>query len=99
MGLNELSFLNEQLKLYPVPANDMLELKIDASNGAAEKLFGSLNRLSIYNSLGQLVREEEIEFKEKVVKINTSDLKEGVYFLRLNNGNLQSLSKRFVIAR
>jgi len=112
VGLNELNILNEQLKIYPVPADDRLELKIDASKGAAEKLFEDFNRLSIYNNLGQLVREEEVDFKEKAVKINTSDLKEGVYFLLLRSGNSQtmpsgtqsalrqtSFNKRFVIAR
>ena len=65
----------------------------------AEKLFGSLNRLSIYNSLGQLVREEEVDFKENAIKINTSDLMEGVYFLGIRSGDFKIVSKRFVIAR
>ena len=101
-GLNELKILNESLKIYPVPADDYLELKI--SN---EELFKDFKTLSIYNSLGQIVREEEISFKNKTVKLNTLEFPEGVYQLQIKSpstssgqaGNMQAVSKRFIISR
>jgi hypothetical protein len=94
VGLAELKILNEELRIYPVPANQILELKI-----LNEKLFQDFNNLIICNSLGQMVREEEIAFKEKTVKINIGDLKQGLYQLTINGGSLGAVSKRFVVAR
>jgi hypothetical protein len=94
VGLKELRILNEELKIYPVPADQILELKI-----LNEKFFQDFNHLIICNSLGQIVREEEITFKEKTVKINIGDLKQGLYQLTINGGNFGAVSKRFVVGR
>jgi hypothetical protein len=67
VGLAELKILNEELKIYPVPADQILELKI-----LNEKLFQDFKHLIICNSLGQMVREEEIAFKDKSVSIMVS---------------------------
>jgi len=94
VGLAELKILNEELRVYPVPADQILELKI-----LNEKLFQDFKHLIICNSLGQMVREEEIAFKDKSVSIIVSDLQPGVYSLQINSGNLQTASKRFVVGR
>jgi hypothetical protein len=94
VGLAELKILNEELKIYPVPADQILELKI-----LNEKLFQDFNHLIICNSLGQMVREEEITFKERTANINIGDLKQGLYQLTINGGNFGAVSKRFVVGR
>jgi hypothetical protein len=94
VGLAELKILNEELRIYPVPADQILELKI-----LNEKLFQDFKHLIICNSLGQMVREEEIAFKDKSVSIIVSDLQPGVYSLQIKSGNLQTASKRFVVGR
>jgi hypothetical protein len=62
-------------------------------------LFEDFKSLSIYNHLAQLIREEEITFKEKTFTINTGDLVPGVYHLKINNSRSVSVSKRFLISR
>ncbi|TGV02115.1 T9SS type A sorting domain-containing protein [Flavivirga rizhaonensis] len=61
----------KQVEAYPNPVNDILYLKnVD-----------NINSVTIYNSLGQLIKEtnqSEIDF---------SRLKKGLYFLYLNNEN------------
>jgi hypothetical protein len=94
VGLAELKILNEELRIYPVPANQILELKI-----LNEKLFQDFNHLIICNSLGQMVREEEINFKEKIVRLSIGDLKQGLYQIKIYGGNSQFVGKRFVVAR
>ena len=86
--------MNDELKIYPNPANDFIELKIED-----EKLNISETQIYIYNNLGQLIREEELEFKEGKATLNTKDLENGVYVVRLISGSYGTVSKRIVIAR
>lgn len=102
LGIKNEELIMKSFQIYPVPADDYLELRI--SN---EELFKDFKTLSIYNSLGQIVREEEISFRNKTIKINTSEFSGGVYQLQLKSpsissgqvGSLQTVSKRFVISR
>lgn len=82
------------IQIFPNPANEYLELEI--RNAALE---ASIRRLRIYNSLGQLIREQDYN-----VKIRTEDLAGGVYFLQLVSPSttlrrITLLNKGFVIAR
>ncbi|MBA2612399.1 MAG: T9SS type A sorting domain-containing protein [Bacteroidetes bacterium] len=107
VGLVNSSAVDNSLKMYPNPATDGLNIECAILNN--ENI-----QFEIVNSLGQLVRVEEIVFKNNVVIINTKELKNGVYRLILSspgtrvlnkdssfgwNDNLQKYSKRFVIAR
>ncbi len=93
VGLSPLSFGEGMgVRLYPNPVNDILNIELDRTN---EEEF----KLKIFNNLGQLIKEEEIVFKEKTVSIKTGDLKNGVYLLTLKSTKSASVSKRFVIAK
>jgi hypothetical protein len=107
VGLNELNSKNEGLKIYPNPTDGMLNVEI-------EELKIEDYKLKIYDAIGQLIREEEITFKENKTTINTKELANGVYVLRLSSLGTRNLntnpsyrqddnqlivSKRFVIAR
>jgi hypothetical protein len=89
-SLNE----NELVKIYPVPAKDFIELNI--SN---QELVSEFNSASIYNSVGLLLKEEEIFFINSSLKIKIEDLPNGVYSLQLKSSTNETLSKRFVISR
>ncbi len=86
--LSEQEGIFNNINLYPNPANDELNIAINA------RINVDLNRILIYNSIGQLIREEEIIFKNNSGFLNTTDLPNGVYYL-----NLKGINKRFVIAR
>jgi hypothetical protein len=97
VGINELnpdSYREDELKIYPVPASDQLEIRI-----VHEELFREFKTLSIFNNLGMLIREEEFSFKGTVVKLEINDLPEGVYLLQLKGNDEGVISKRFVISR
>ncbi len=97
---------NEDLEIFPNPADDYLELKISIPN-----LLEEFHSTAIYNHLGQLVREEDLIFKHNSLKIKTTDLPEGVYSIRLTirltirqaqgekSNTIGILTKRFLIAR
>jgi hypothetical protein len=94
VGLTDGKIFNKNLHVYPVPANDLLELKI--SN---EGLFKDFKMLKIYNSLGQIVRDEEVIFKKELFLINTEELPNGVYTLQLKSNRSGTIGKRFLVAR
>jgi hypothetical protein len=96
VGLAELKIKNEELKISPNPAQDFLELKI-----LNEEL--RTGTLLIHNSLGQLIREEEICFKNNIAVIKTDELANGVYVISISNNTksakYRTLSKRIIIAK
>ena len=92
VGINELKITNEKLKIYPQPANDNLIVEIE--NSIAEEQF----QLRIINNLGQIIREEEVGFKNKIFSIKTGELKNGIYFLSLKNDKTETVNKKFVIS-
>jgi hypothetical protein len=63
----------------------------------------AFSKIEIVNNLGQIIKLEEIVFKNKNANIKTDDLDNGVYLLRLldsaRSDNPVCASKRFVIAR
>jgi hypothetical protein len=94
VGLEKLKVISEELKLFPVPAKDELQLSILNAD-----LILEFHSLSIFNNLGLLIREEELKFETGSLKINTEYLPNGVYFLQMKNNSNETLSKRFVISR
>jgi hypothetical protein len=93
VGLNELEANCDLLTIYPVPINGNLNL--NAQNGGNY----IYDEVIIYNSFGELIRREKIEFVDQKAKLEISELSNGVYFLYLKNQNHTSINKRFVVLR
>ncbi|MBL7920094.1 MAG: T9SS type A sorting domain-containing protein [Bacteroidia bacterium] len=89
-AINE--YLNEaKIQVYPNPSTDILNLVSDNQD----------NKSIIYqilNNLGQVIANDEIILEDRVALINTSNLPEGVYNLKVKSNSGNS-SKRFVVAR
>ncbi len=94
VGLEKLKVINEELKIFPVPAKDYFELSVSNDN-----LVEDFTSLSIFNNLGLLVRKEEVNFKDKSLRIYTSDLTDGVYLITLNNPNNEKVIKKLIIVK
>jgi len=81
-GINESTSLLDELVLYPNPANTSTELKITLQQ--SEKL-----KVEVLNQLGQVVKEVyagQLSKGNHSIKITTSDLATGNYFLSISNG-------------
>ncbi len=89
-GIRANNLDNENSILYPNPANDELNISMNLQTKI------DVDKVLIYNSIGQLIREEDLA-KNKTV--NTKDLPNGIYILNLINNKSESASKRFVISR
>ncbi len=82
--------LRNQIKLYPNPANDVVHLS-----------FGDLNlnevQISITDMQGRQIKTIEKEnMTSDEIQVNTSDLSQGVYFVRINSGQYQHTDKLIV---
>ncbi len=89
VGINEESLVNrENISIYPNPADDELNILFNA------QAINDLSQILIYNSIGQLVGEEEINLKNNSGSVSTTDLPNGLYHL-----TFKGVNKRFIIAR
>lgn len=53
----------------------------------------------IYNNPGQLVKKEELNYKEGRASLNISELNNGVYFINLTNADKASGTKKLIISK
>lgn len=86
-SLNEKK-LEDGSVLFPSPARDVLNIHYatDVSDNSMTVL--------IYNSLGNLILEEEVRIKNNNTSINTANLQSGVYYLTLSG-----IKKRLIIVK
>jgi hypothetical protein len=75
-----------------VPADDVLTVECKAI-GSAEKF-----TLRITNKLGELIRQEELAFKENGCRMRTDNLPEGVYYLQFQT-KVGTAYRKIVISR
>ena len=68
---------SKELKVYPNPVRDVLNMELPGSDGANWTL-------RLYNAVGNLVLSRTVVAGESV---NVSSLASGVYFLQLSNGD------------
>ena len=105
-GLRDNYLSSSQIQIYPNPANEMVNFKYELSQD------NTRFKLSVINSLGQLVNEVMLQHTQQptgsqTAQIGTENLPEGVYILKLTSieTSQQSQSandvvvKRFVISR
>ena len=90
------NYLDEvRINTFPNPTQDELSISFNFEDAEIQS-----GKVQILNNIGQIIREEEISFKNKNATINTNDLPNGVYFLNLKNKNsLINSSKRFIISK
>jgi hypothetical protein len=93
VGISELEGIRNDIKLFPNPANDIIQIQysLDISD--------PFTKVSFYNNLGQLINEGSIIFKNKKGSIPISNFENGVYSLELKNAIGQIVKQRFVVAR
>jgi hypothetical protein len=92
LGLVSSSGVENSNKIYPNPANDILNIEFVTLSGVE----ASNTKYSIINSLGQIVREEVLRQAQQpngtfTATINTKDLANGVYLLNLSSRGTRDL--------
>jgi len=92
VGLEKLKLLKEELKIYPVPASEKCVLSVENDN-----LIQGFNRLVVFNSLGQIVLNKEVIFKQGLAELETGFLAGGSYTIELSNGTNERIVKKLLI--
>jgi len=88
-GIQEKS-ANLSASIFPNPNNGTFVLELNSSKGITTDL-------KIMNTLGATIYEESgLNINGKVVKAITLDLKSGIYFLVLQNGDKKVIQKLFI---
>ena len=94
VGIQELNTFEENLKVFPNPAIDRLEISTNLTTLTKE-----INNYCILNSLGEIILKSSILFYDKKFSIDISNIENGVYFLQLKGENGININKRFVVRK
>jgi hypothetical protein len=82
--------INSTVSIYPNPTNNILN--IEFSN---EQLLNKNLSIEIYNTLGQKVVHENV--RTNFLQMNTSNLKDGLYVLKIIDSNSTTLAVKKII--
>lgn len=92
LGLRKQEALNDELKIYPVPAKNAFSIK-----AANKSFYEDLEGLTLYDAFGNKLRYEEL--KENPERdIDISDLAPGIYFVILVNTKGEKIVKKLIIS-
>ena len=80
------------VELYPNPANNLIRLNAQFGNNSPTNLL-----IEILDLSGKIIYSEQIAFTDSEIKIETSYLKEGIYFCKITSPDKQSFNKKFIV--
>ena len=83
---------NEPLQVYPNPSSGLLNIRLQPERDIFQTV-------EVYNQLGQKVESFELSFTKEMpaVELQLSDLTDGIYFVRVYDGN--TVQTRKVVLR
>lgn len=90
-GVDDIKYNNSSLSLWPVPANDVLQVNYSSVNS------NKLSTISVYDTYGKLLMSKDVSYAGDA-SLNTSNLPSGMYLLKLTNSE-ESLVKKFIVKR
>ncbi|MDA0714029.1 MAG: T9SS type A sorting domain-containing protein, partial [Bacteroidetes bacterium] len=83
---------NISIKLFPNPVIDgELNISLEAYSSEVELL-----QIRVYDTLGQLVLDEQLNQNKGMVRVDVSSLSSGVYTLQFSAGDTQSSGRFFI---
>ncbi|MEO8068892.1 MAG: T9SS type A sorting domain-containing protein [Flavobacteriales bacterium] len=91
VGIQELAVV-EDLSIAPNPANASATVNFNLSGGSADAI-------TVYNALGAQVLNTPVAAAQRNVQLNTSGLREGVYFVSLQQQGRAISTQRLVVTR
>lgn len=91
VGINELNKNEIQSSVYPTPANEILNIKLN--NNLLDEIF----TISIIDVLGkEIICYKNVHSEEQIIKLNVSALNSGVYFYSLKSNTKKSTGKLII---
>jgi hypothetical protein len=95
LGNAELQYFKDQVKVYPQPAKELVNLELSTN-----VIANNYTELIIYNTLGQAIRKEELEFTKNLIKqVDVTELPNGYYTLQLHTTKGYVINQSLIISR
>jgi hypothetical protein len=95
LGNAELQYFKDQVKVYPQPAKELINLEL-STNAIAD----TYTELIIYTTLGQVIRKEELEFTKNLIKqVDVAELPNGCYTIQLHTTKGYVINQSLLISR
>jgi N-acetylneuraminic acid mutarotase len=88
--IDDIKHISEAIQIYPNPANDFAEVII------AEKGIKNYSNFCLNTIDGQTLRKGPIDFAAKKFHLNTSDLPNGLYFIKLYDNETEITQKLLI---
>ena len=90
VGIETLNSGTTSLSVYPIPANDNVNIEISNMNNNSEMI------MNIYSIDGKVVVTQKINFENNKTSVNTSSIESGIYLVEIISEQ-EKLTKRIVI--
>lgn len=88
--LNGNAFSSESLAVYPNPANDKIQFEI------SDGFDGQQANLSIVDLQGKVILSQNFEANENINTLDLTEVKNGVYMVKLTIGEMQTMQRLIV---
>jgi hypothetical protein len=87
LSVNQLSFNNTNVRLFPNPSNGSFTLQLiqTSTNNNVNTLGDNRNYINVFNTYGQLVFQSVTN--QNTINIDLSDQTKGLYLIRVQNGS------------
>ncbi|MBA3663794.1 MAG: T9SS type A sorting domain-containing protein [Bacteroidetes bacterium] len=97
VGIEELKIKDDELKIYPNPASEILNVEWKMENGASIGLATNAYKIEIVNVLGEVVLNQIATTNN--LTLNIHNFNSGIYFMQLIDAKKQLISTRKFIKR
>ncbi|HRS54246.1 MAG TPA: T9SS type A sorting domain-containing protein, partial [Bacteroidales bacterium] len=81
---------DEQLLIFPNPTNG--NIVIVCPESLSSNKIDNAN-ITVYNLLGEIVLTKRVETNNKIINIDISNQKSGIYFININSNHLNIIRK------
>lgn len=88
LGTNDFS-IEKQVFIYPNPTNDFINIKF--------KNHETINAIVLYDMTGKIIKLTNQPDSSDVIKIDFSNFQKGIYFLKVNFTNNETVSKKIML--
>ena len=86
-GLNEMNEVENNIKVYPNPATDILNIELK------KKTSKTVMRITILNACGQIIKTTNCSVVNQSININTSTLSPGMYLIHVEGNDFKNDTK------
>jgi len=92
VGISKFKIQDEELKIYPNPSNEIINVKLEISSAQSSI---TNYQLSIINTLGQVI--QTTNNLNQTTQLSTINIPNGIYYLLLQSGNQTLQTQKIII--